>query len=146
MINMIEYKHEGVSVINEILTLIRAFFSLLGCYLSFAFGSLDKFLYTLLFMMFLDYLTGVLNAIVTHKLNSDIGFKGIVKKFMILLIVAVANVLDGIILDTHEVLRTSIIFFYIANEGISLLENAAVLGLPIPEKIKQTLEKLNNND
>lgn len=139
-------KYNRVIYLNEIWDLARAFFSLLGCYLSFTLGGLDKFLYALIFMMVIDYITGVINAIVEKKLNSDVGFKGILKKFMILVIVSIANVLDNVILDTHEVLRTSIIFFYMANEGISLLENASRIGLPVPDKIKQILEQLHTTE
>ena len=83
-------------------------------------------------------------AIADKKLSSEVGFKGICRKILIFLLVGIANVLDAEVLKTGSVLRTAVIFFYLSNEGISLLENAGHLGLPIPEKMKKVLEQLHD--
>ena len=94
--------------------------------------------------MTIDYITGVMCAVIDHRLSSEVGFKGIFKKVLIFLLVGVANILDVQVIGTGCVLRTAVIFFYISNEGVSLLENAAYLGLPVPEKIKTVLEQLHD--
>lgn len=82
-------------------------------------------------------------AVIDKKLSSEVGFKGIFKKVLIFLLVGVANILDVQVIGTGSILRTAVIFFYISNEGVSLLENAAHLGLPIPQKVKTVLEQLH---
>ena len=92
----------------------------------------------------IDYITGVMCAIADKSLSSEVGFKGICRKVLIFLLVGIANVLDVQVIGTGGVLRTAVVFFYISNEGVSLLENAAHLGLPVPEKIKIVLEQLHD--
>lgn len=94
--------------------------------------------------MVIDYITGVMCAVADKNLSSEVGFKGICRKVLIFLLVGIANVLDVQVIGTGSVLRTAVIFFYISNEGVSLLENAAHLGLPVPEKIKIILEQLHD--
>lgn len=94
--------------------------------------------------MVIDYLTGVMCAINDRTLSSEVGFRGICRKVLIFLMVGIANILDVHVIRTGSVLRTAAIFFYISNEGISLLENAAHLGLPVPKKIKAVLEQLHD--
>ena len=94
--------------------------------------------------MVIDYITGVMCAIADKSLSIEVGFKGICRKVLIFLLVGIANVLDVQVIGTGSVLRTAVIFFYISNEGVSLLENAAHLGLPVPEKIKLVLEQLHD--
>ena len=89
-------------------------------------------------------MSGVMCAIADKSLSSEVGFKGICRKVLIFLLVGIANVLDVQVIGTGSVLRTAVIFFYISNEGVSLLENAAHLGLPVPEKIKTVLEQLHD--
>ena len=91
-----------------------------------------------------DYITGVMCAANDHKLSSEVGFKGICRKVLIFLLVGIGHVLDTQIIGTGSVLRTAVIFFYLSNEGVSLLENAGHLGLPIPEKLKVVLEQLHD--
>ena len=98
----------------------------------------------LLAFVVIDYITGVMYAIADKNLSSEVGFKGICRKVLIFLLVGIANVLDVQVIGTGSVLRTAVIFFYISNEGVSLLENAAHLGLPVPEKIKTVLEQLHD--
>lgn len=104
----------------------------------------DGLLYALLTFVVIDYITGVMYAIADKNLSSEVGFKGICRKVLIFLLVGIANVLDVQVIGTGSVLRTAVIFFYISNEGVSLLENAAHLGLPVPEKIKTVLEQLHD--
>ena len=118
----------------------------LGGFLGWFLGGADGFLYALLIFVATDYITGVMCAIVDHKLSSEIGFKGICKKVLIFALVGLGNILDVYILGEGSALRTAVIFFYLSNEGISLLENAAYLGLPIPEKLKEILAQLHGKD
>ena len=101
-------------------------------------------LYALIAFVVIDYITGVMCAVVDKKLSSAVGFKGIFKKVLIFILVGVANILDVYVIGDGSVLRTAAIFFYISNEGVSLLENAAHIGLPVPEAIKNVLEQLHN--
>jgi len=112
----------------------------LGRYL----GGGDGLLYALIAFVVVDYITGVMCAIADKKLSSQVGFKGICRKVLIFVLVGVANILDVQVLAAGSVLRTAVIFFYLSNEGISLLENAAHVGLPIPEKLKAVLEQLHD--
>lgn len=95
--------------------------------------------------MVIDYLTGVLAAIYERKLSSEVGFKGIAKKVVIFCLVALGNIIDVQIIGEGSVIRTAIIFFYISNEGISIVENAGRLGLPVPQKLKDVLEQLKTD-
>ena len=108
------------------------------------FGEMGGFFYALIAFVVIDYITGVMCAIADKNLSSEVGFKGICRKVLIFLLVGIANVLDVQVIGTGSVLRTAVIFFYISNEGVSLLENAAHLGLPVPEKIKIVLEQLHD--
>jgi toxin secretion/phage lysis holin len=101
-------------------------------------------LYALITFVVIDYITGVMCAITDKTLSSEVGFKGICRKVLIFLLVGIANILDVQVIGTGSVLRTAVIFFYLSNEGISLLENAAYLGLPVPQKVKTVLEQLHD--
>ena len=101
-------------------------------------------LYALIAFVTLDYITGLMCAIVDHKLSSAVGFKGIFRKVLIFALVGIGHILDSQVIGSGSVLRTAVIFFYISNEGVSLVENAAHLGLPIPEKLKDVLEQLHD--
>lgn len=123
---------------------IQLIFSALGGWLGYFLGGCDGLLYTLLAFTAMDYITGVMCAVNDHTLSSEVGFRGICRKVLIFLLVGIANVLDVQVIGTDSVLRTAVIFFYISNDGISLLENAAHLGLPVPENIKAVLEQIHN--
>ena len=123
---------------------IQLVFSALGGWLGYFLGGCDGLLYALIAFVVIDYLTGVMCAITDKKLSSAVGFKGIFRKVLIFLLVGIANIIDVQVIGTGAVLRTAVIFFYISNEGVSLLENAGHLGLPIPEKIKTVLEQLHD--
>lgn len=109
-------------------------------------GGLDGFLYALIAFVVVDYLTGVLRAISEKRLSSRIGAQGITKKVAIFLVVGIGHLVDFYLLGSEgAALRTAVIFFYIANEGISLLENATAIGLPVPDKLKNVLQQLHGN-
>ena len=116
----------------------------IGGWLGYFLGGWDGLLYALIAFVVIDYLTGVMCAINDRTLSSEVGFKGICRKVLIFLLVGIANILDVNVIGSGGVLRTAVIFFYISNEGVSLLENAAHLGLPVPEKIKVVLEQLHD--
>ena len=123
---------------------IQLIFSAVGGWLGYFLGGCDGLLYALIAFVVIDYITGVMCAIINKQLSSEVGFKGIFRKVLIFLLVGIANIIDVQVIGTGAVLRTAVIFFYISNEGVSLLENAGHLGLPIPEKIKTVLEQLHD--
>ena len=129
---------------KEFWNTIQLIFTAIGGWLGWFPGGCDGLLYALIAFVAIDYITGVMCAVIDHRLSSEVGFKGIFKKVLIFLLVGVANILDVQVIETGCVLRTAVIFFYISNEGVSLLENAAYLGLPVPEKIKTVLEQLHS--
>lgn len=129
---------------KEFWNTIQLIFAAVGGWLGYFLGGCDGLLYALLAFVVIDYITGVMCAITDKKLSSAVGFKGICRKVLIFLLVGIANILDLQVIGTGSVLRTAVIFFYISNEGVSLLENAGHLGLPIPEKIKTVLEQLHD--
>ncbi|WP_405744498.1 holin family protein [Anaerovibrio slackiae] len=124
---------------------MRLVFAWIGTLLGEFIGEIDSLIYALAIFMIVDYLTGVLCGLVNGRLSSRIGFKGICRKVMILCLVGMANVLDQYILQTGSVLRTTVIFFYLSNEGISIIENSIALGVPIPNKMYKMLNDLKNN-
>ena len=128
---------------KEFWNMIQVVFTMLGGWIGYFVGGCDGLLYALLAFVVIDYITGMMCAIADRKLSSEVGFKGICRKVLIFLLVGIANVLDVNVIGTGSVLRTAVIFFYISNEGVSLLENAAHLGLPVPDKMKVVLEQLH---
>ena len=129
---------------KEFWNMIQMVFAAVGGWLGYYLGGCDGLLLALVAFAAADYLTGVMCAVSDWKLSSNVGFKGICRKVLIFLLVGIANILDVHVIGTGSVLRTAVIFFYISNEGVSLLENAAHLGLPVPEKIKAVLEQLHD--
>ena len=123
---------------------IQMVFAAVGGWLGYFLGGFDGLLIALVMFAAVDYITGVMCAVNDKKLSSEVGFRGICRKVLIFFLVGVANILDVQIIGTGSVLRTAIIFFYLSNEGVSLLENAAHLGLPVPEKLKAVLEQLHD--
>jgi toxin secretion/phage lysis holin len=109
------------------------------------FGGLDSLMYALLTLIIIDYVTGVVSAIVNRTLSSNVGFKGILKKVSILTIVSLAQLIDTTMLSDSGVLRSSVIAFYIVNESISILENSSKFGIPLPKKLKQVLAQLRED-
>ncbi len=129
---------------KEFWNIIQFVFAAVGGWLGYFLGGCDGLLYALLAFVVLDYLTGLMRAIVNKKLSSGIGFRGIFKKVLIFVMVGIGHILDVQVLGSVGVLRTAVIFFYLSNEGVSLMENAAYLGLPIPAKLKAVLEQLHD--
>lgn len=125
---------------------IQIIFTAIGGYLGYILGRLDGFIYALITFVVIDYLTGLMAAIVERKLSSEIGFRGIFKKVLIFLLVAIGNVVDKNLIGTGGAIRTAVIFFYISNEGISIIENSIRIGLPVPEKLKNVLEQLQHKE
>lgn len=111
----------------------------------FMWGKADGLLYALITFMILDYISGVISAYVRKEISSAVGFIGIVKKVFIMLLVAVAHIMDTQIIGEGSMCRSAVIGFYISNEGISILENAVKMGLPLPKKIVDILIEIRNN-
>ena len=126
--------------------LIQSIFAVLSAICGFCFGAMDGLLYALITFMVLDYITGCLVAIVQKELSSKVGFKGIAKKVIILALVAVGHILDVHVLGGGAVCRSAVIGFYLANEGISILENAGELGIPLPKKLIAVLKQLKDKN
>ena len=131
---------------RSIWTGIQIAFSAIGGFIGWLLGGFDGFLYALIDFAVIDYITGVMCAISDKKLSSEVGFKGICRKVLIFVLVGIGNLVDVYVLGEAGVLRTAVIFFYLSNEGVSLLENSAHLGLPIPQKLKSVLEQLHNRN
>ena len=129
---------------KEFWNTVQMVFAAIGGWLGYFLGGCDGLLYALIAFVVIDYITGVMCAVADKKLSSEVGFKGICRKVLIFLLVGIANVLDVQVIGSGSVLRTAVIFFYISNEGVSLLENAAHLGLPVPDRIKTVLEQLHD--
>ena len=129
---------------KQIWTLIQIAFSALGGFIGWFLGGNDGFIYALLAFVVIDYITGIMCAITDKELSSEVGFKGICKKVLIFALVGIGNLLDIYILGQAGILRNVVIFFYLSNEGVSILENASHLGLPVPEKLKEILKQLHN--
>ena len=129
---------------KEFWNMIQFVFVAVGGWLGYFLGGCDGLVVALGLFAAADYITGVMCAISDKKLSSEVGFRGICRKVLIFMLVGIANILDVQVIGNGSVLRTAVIFFYISNEGVSLIENAAHLGLPIPEKLKAVLEQLHD--
>ena len=129
---------------KEFWNTIQLAFAAVGGWLGYFLGGCDGLLYALIAFVAIDYITGVMCAISDKALSSEVGFKGICRKVLIFLLVGIGNIIDVQVLGSPGVLRTAVIFFYLSNEGVSLLENAAHLGLPVPDAIKTVLEQLHD--
>ena len=129
---------------KEFWNTIQLIFAAVGGWLGYFLGGCDGLLYALIAFVAIDYITGVMCAISDKTLSSEVGFRGICRKVLIFLLVGIGNIIDVQVLGSPSVLRTAVIFFYLSNEGVSLLENAAHLGLPVPDAIKTVLEQLHN--
>ncbi|MDD5589432.1 MAG: phage holin family protein [Candidatus Nanoarchaeia archaeon] len=125
---------------------IKIVFALLGSFICWFLGGVDGFLYTLIAFIIVDYISGVMVAITFSKANSKIGFKGIFKKVFMLLLVGIASLVDEYFINTGGAVRGLVICFYIGNEGISIIENANKLDLPIPDKLKEIFKNINKNN
>lgn len=131
---------------KDIINTIQIVIAAVGGYIGYFLGGWDGFLYALVAFVVIDYLTGIMVAILEKHLSSEVGFRGIFKKVMIFSLVAIAHIIDLQIIQTGSAIRTAVIFFYLSNEGISIIENTAKIGLPVPEKLTAVLEQLNKED
>ena len=124
---------------------IQLVFATIGGWLGWFLGECDGLMYALIAFVIADYVTGVMCAVSDKRLSSEVGFKGICRKVLIFVLVGMANILDMHVIGTGCVLRTAVLFFYISNEGVSVLENAGHLGLPVPAKLLDVLEQLHED-
>ena len=131
---------------KEFWNVIQLVFAAIGGWLGWFLGGCDGLLYALIAFVVVDYVTGVMCAVIDKKLSSAVGFRGIFKKVLIFSLVAIGHIIDSKLIQTGSGIRTAVIFFYLSNEGISIIENAAKIGLPIPEKLRTVLEQLNKED
>jgi toxin secretion/phage lysis holin len=129
---------------RDIWSFIQVGFAAVGGWLGYFLGGMDGFIYALITFVVVDYITGLMCAILDKKLSSEIGFRGIFKKILIFSLVAIGHIIDKSVIGDGSVIRTAVIFFYLSNEGVSILENAAHIGLPIPQKLKDVLGQLHN--
>jgi toxin secretion/phage lysis holin len=132
--------------LKDIIDTIKILIALLGTSISYFLGGWDGIIYALLTFSVIDYLTGLMLAIVEKKISSEVGFRGISKKVLIFALVGIGNLLDVHLIKNGSAIRTAVLFFYIANEGISIIENASKLGLPVPNKLKIILKDIKEND
>ena len=132
--------------IDLIWTKVQIAITALGGWLGYFLGGMDGLMIALIVLMTLDYVSGVMCAIIDKKLSSAVGFKGICKKVFILMLVGVAHIIDLHVVGTGSALRGAVICFYMSNEGLSLLENAAHIGLPIPDKLRDILSQLHDKE
>ncbi len=131
---------------KEFWNIIQVIIAGIGGWLGWFLGESDGLLYTLIAFVAVDYITGVMCAVADKKLSSQVGFKGICRKVLIFALVGIGHILDTQVIGAGSVLRTAVIFFYLSNEGVSLIENTAHLGLPVPEKIKEVLSQLHDKE
>lgn len=129
---------------KQLWILVQAAVAAIGGWLGWFLGGFDGFLYALLAFVSIDYITGLMCAVIDKKLSSEVGAKGIFKKVLIFTMVGIGHIVDTQIVGDGSVVRTAVIFFYLSNEGVSLLENASRIGLPVPEKLRDILAQLHN--
>lgn len=128
---------------RNISNVLKYIFTSIGGFIGWFLGGVDGFMYALVIFVVVDYITGLMVAILEKQISSKIGFRGIFKKVLIFILVGIGNIIDICILKNGSATRTAVIFFYISNEGISILENGAKIGLPIPDKLKDVLKQMN---
>jgi toxin secretion/phage lysis holin len=135
---------------KNVINFIQAVFTAIGGYIGWFLGGVDGFMYALIAFVVIDYITGLMVAVLERRLSSEVGFRGIFKKVLIFVMVGIGNIVDVYLIDSGSAIRTAVIFFYVSNEGISIIENSAKIGLPIPQKLKDILKQLdkeeNSND
>jgi len=131
---------------KDMWNLIQLEFAAVGGWFGWFLGGWDGTIMALVLFITIDYMTGIMCAVSDKSLSSEIGFNGIFRKVVILMLVGIGALMDRYIIGNGEILRTAVIFYYLSNEGISILENAAHLGLPVPEKLKGVLEQLKDDE
>ncbi|WP_123053095.1 phage holin family protein [Clostridium sp. JN-1] len=131
---------------KNIIETIQMIFATIGGYIGWFSGGVDGFMYALITFVIIDYLTGLMVAVLEKKLSSEVGFRGIFKKVLIFVFVGIGNIVDVQLIKNGSAIRTATIFFYISNEGISIMENSAKIGLPVPKKLQDILAQLNKEE
>ena len=131
---------------KNVIHTLQLIFTAIGGYIGWFLGGFDGLLYALVAFVIIDYITGVMVAVLEKKLSSSIGFKGIFKKVLIFTFVGIGHIVDIYILQNGSAIRTAVIFFYLSNEGLSIVENAAKIGLPVPESLKKVFTELKKED
>jgi toxin secretion/phage lysis holin len=129
--------------IKEFWIVVQTVIAAVGGWLGWFLGGLDGFLYALIIFVIVDYITGIMVAIINKELSSEIGARGIFKKILIFILVGIAHIIDSRLIGEGSVIRTAVIFFYLSNEGISIIENSTRIGLPVPQKLKDVLAQLH---
>ena len=133
----------GNMAIKEVWLFVQTVIAALGGWFGWFLGGLDGFLYALIIFVIVDYITGIMVAIINKELSSEIGARGIFKKILIFILVGIAHIIDSRLIGEGSVIRTAVIFFYLSNEGISIIENSTRIGLPVPQKLKDVLAQLH---
>lgn len=133
-------------LMKDIINTFQIIIAAVGGYIGYFLGGWDGFLYALVAFVVIDYITGIMVAVLEKRLSSEVGFRGIFKKVLIFSLVAVGHIIDSKLIQNGGAIRTAVIFFYLSNEGISILENTAKIGLPIPQNLRGALEQLNKED
>jgi len=131
---------------KELIHTLQLIFAAIGGYIGWFLGDFDGLLYALVAFVVIDYITGIMLAFLEKKLSSSVGFKGIFKKVLIFAFVGLGHIIDFYIIQKGSALRTAVIFFYLSNEGLSIIENATMIGLPVPEKLKAVFIELKKED
>lgn len=131
---------------KSIIETIQMIFAAIGGYIGWFLGGVDGFMYALITFVIIDYLTGLMVAVLEKKLSSEVGFRGIFKKVLIFVFVGIGNIVDVHLIKNGSAIRTATIFFYISNEGISIIENSAKIGLPVPKRLQDILAQLNKEE
>ena len=137
---------KGGKSMKDVIHTIQIIFTAIGAYIGWFLGGFDGLLYALVAFVVLDYITGLMVAVLEKKLSSSIGFKGIFKKVLIFIFVGIGHIIDFYILQNGSAVRTAVIFFYLSNEGLSIVENAAKIGLPVPESLKKVFIELKKEE
>ena len=128
---------------KDLWNVIQLIFTVIGGWIGYFFGEGDGLIKALIVFVICDYITGVMCATIDKKLSSEVGYKGIYKKVLIFMLIGIAHTLDVYAIGNGNILKNAVVFFYLSNEGISIIENATHLGLPVPEKMKNVLEELH---
>lgn len=131
---------------KDFINTLQLIFTATGGYIGYFLGGFDGLIYALVAFVVIDYITGLMAAIIEKKLSSDIGFRGIFKKVLIFTLVGIGHTIDFYLIEKGSAVRTAVIFFYLSNEGLSIIENASKVGLPIPEKLRMVFTELKKGD
>ncbi len=131
---------------KEAVNTLQLNFTAIGGYIGYFLGGFDGLIYALVAFVVIDYITGLMAAVIEKKLSSDIGFRGIFKKVLIFTLVGIGHIIDFHLIEKGSAVRTAVIFFYLSNEGLSIIENTSRVGLPIPEKLQTVFTELKRED